>query len=563
MSDLDTHVLLRAFVDELVRCGIRHACTSPGSRSTPLVLALVRDGRLQVHSHVDERAAAFFALGIAKATGTPAAITCTSGTAAANFMPAVVEAHEAGVPLLVLTADRPPELREVGAGQAVDQLKLYGGAVRWFFEVGTHDAGAEPWMRALACRAVHATLGANGRPGPVHLNFPLREPLVAPAELPAGRGGRPGGAPWLARETAPAAIADLSDWVAAHPRGVVVAGRAERGQPALAEALARFAAAAGWPLLADPLSWARRGPAAIAHYDALLRDDGFAAQQRPTAVLRVGDLPTSKPLRAWLSALDADQRAFDPEGVWHDPDSTLAAVLGADPVATLAAVAAGHRDPSWLDGWTSADASAASAIDGALGDNLGEPRVARELCALLPHDATLFVASSMPVRDVETFMAARADPPRVLAHRGANGIDGTVSAAFGAAAASDGPVALLIGDVALAHDLGGLLAAKRLGLALTIVLVDNNGGGIFEFLPVAGAVDAFEDHVATPTGLNAERVAALFDLAYVAPTDAGGLASAITAALATDNTNLIHVRTDRKRNVAEHRSVWQAVRDRA
>jgi 2-succinyl-5-enolpyruvyl-6-hydroxy-3-cyclohexene-1-carboxylate synthase len=559
MNDLDTHVLLRAFADELVRSGIRHACTSPGSRSTPLVLALVRDGRLRMHSHVDERAAAFFALGIAKATGVPAVITCTSGTAAANFLPAVVEAHEAGVPLLVLTADRPPELREVGAGQAVDQLKLYGSAVRWFFEVGTHDASAEPWMRTLACRAVHATLGANGRPGPVHLNFPLREPLVAPAELPPGQGGRPGGAPWLARRAAPAAPADdLADWIAAHPHGVVVAGRAERDQPALAEALARFATAAGWPLLADPLSWARRGSAAIAHYDALLRAQSFAA----TAVLRAGDLPTSKPLRAWLAGLDAEQLAFEPAGVWHDPDATLWTVLGADPAATLDALAGRVQpgDPDWLQAWTTADAAAAGAIDEALGDALGEPRVARELCALLPHDATLFVASSMPVRDVETFMATRADPPRVLAHRGANGIDGTVSAALGAAAASDGPVALLIGDVALAHDLGGLLAATRLGLELTIVLVDNEGGGIFEFLPVAGATDAFEEHVATPTGLDAERVADLFGLTYVEPTDAASFADAVRGA---SGATLIHVRTDRKANVAEHRAVWEAVRNRA
>jgi 2-succinyl-5-enolpyruvyl-6-hydroxy-3-cyclohexene-1-carboxylate synthase len=556
-SDLDTHVLLRAFADELVRSGVRHACTSPGSRSTPLVLALVRDGRLTVHSHVDERAAAFFALGIAKATGSPAVITCTSGTAAANFLPAVIEAHEAGVPLLVLTADRPPELREVGAGQAIDQLKLYGSAVRWFFEVGTHDASSEPWMRALASRAVHATLGAAGRPGPVHLNFGLREPLVAPVELPTGRGGRHDGAPWLARRRAPARADDLSDWVAANPHGVVVAGRAERDQPALAEALAQFAESAGWPLLADPLSWARRGRAAVAHYDALLRSTSFAA----TAVLRVGDLPTSKPLRAWLAALDADQLAFEPAGVWHDPEATLTAVLEADPVATLAVpVSAG--DPAWLQGWTAADARAASAIDETLGDALGEPRVARELMALLPHDATLFVASSMPVRDVETFAAVRADPPRVLAHRGANGIDGTVSAAFGAAAAGDGPVALLIGDVALAHDLGGLLAAKRLGLAVTIVLVDNDGGGIFEFLPVAGAVDAFEEHVATPTGLGAERLAELFGLDYTAPSDPGAFAEAVTHAVASSHTTLVHVRTDRKANVTEHRAVWEAVRSR-
>src|SRR6266513_1991196 len=179
-----TYAPLQAFVDELARCGMTHAVTSPGSRNAPLALSLAGDPRLRAVSVLDERSAGFFALGMAKATGRPVAVTCTSGSAAANLLPAVVEAHEARVPLLVLTADRPPELRETGAGQAIDQLKLYGSATRWFFEVGTHDVSAEPWMRALACRAVHATLGAAGRCGPVHLNFPLREPLVAPAELP-------------------------------------------------------------------------------------------------------------------------------------------------------------------------------------------------------------------------------------------------------------------------------------------------------------------------------------------------------------------------------------------
>ena len=241
-------------------------------------------------------------------------------------------------------------------------------------------------------------------------------------------------------------------------------------------------------------------------------------------------------------------------------------MLGADPAATLDALSARAQ---------AADAGMARSVDrGRHGRGRRDRRarsattwasraIARELTALLPHDATLFVASSMPVRDVETFMAARADPPRVLAHRGANGIDGTVSAAFGAAAAGDGPVALLIGDVALAHDLGGLLAATRLGIALTIVLVDNGGGGIFEFLPVAGATDAFEEHVATPTGLDPERIAALFGLAYSAPADTAAFAAAVTAALASDGTTLVHVRTDRKDNVAEHRAVWEAVRNRA
>src|SRR4051794_15737350 len=237
----DTHLLLRAFADELVRCGVTHACTSPGSRNTPLLLALARDGRLETSSHIDERSGGFFALGVGKATGRPAVLCCTSGTAAAEYLPAVVEAHEAGVPLLVLTADRPPELRQVGAGQAIDQLKLYGDAVRWFFEVGTgHEASDERlrWMRSLACRAVWAATAA--RPGPVHLNFPFREPLVPHGPLPPDPlPGRPGGAPWLARPAATPRVSELP----AGRRPVVVAGRAER-DPALGVAVAAFAARA-------------------------------------------------------------------------------------------------------------------------------------------------------------------------------------------------------------------------------------------------------------------------------------------------------------------------------
>jgi 2-succinyl-5-enolpyruvyl-6-hydroxy-3-cyclohexene-1-carboxylate synthase len=580
-SAANTYELLGAFVDELARCGMRDACTSPGSRCTPLVLTLAREPRLRCHSHIDERCSGFFALGLAKASGLPVAIACTSGTAVAELLPAVVEAHEARVPLIVLSADRPPELRDSGAGQTIDQLKIFGGFVKWFFEVGNHAATAERvrWMRTLACRVYWQTL--QGRPGVVHLNFPLREPLVSEEPVPVSGGARPDSLPLVtrsrARQLAPEDARSLAVPVAACHRGVVVAGRHERDTP-LGEAAAGFCARAGWPLLADPLSGARRGEAAVAHYDALLRDPSFAAGARPDIVLRVGDLPTSKPLRAWLAGMrDVPQTVLDPEDCWQDPDSTLCRVFALEPAATLAALEAPSADPDWLAGWRSADERANEAILGVLGaSRLSEPAVAAELGMLLPEQATLFVASSMPVRDIETFWPVREDPPRVLCNRGANGIDGTVSSAFGAAAASDGPVVLLIGDVALAYDIGGLLASSRLELKLTIVLLNNEGGGIFDFLPIAGAEmgreatpgaidgtgdtqDIYTHHIATPTGLDFAKAAALYGLGHETVTNLSSFRAALERALATPRSTIVEARTERDANVELHRRVWSAV----
>jgi 2-succinyl-5-enolpyruvyl-6-hydroxy-3-cyclohexene-1-carboxylate synthase len=561
MTATDSYLLLRALCDELARCGLEHACTSPGSRCAPIVLSLAREPRITCWSHIDERCAAFFALGAAKASGRPVAITCTSGTAAANFAPAVIEASQARVPLIVLTADRPPELREVGAGQTIDQLKLYSDAVKWFFEIGVHDASPQRlrWIRTLACRAYWTAI--DGPPGPVHLNFPLREPLVLDGSLPDDRTGRDGEHPYVIFNRPP----QRPPSGGAYPYGrvLVVAGRHERDRDAAAR-LAQFAAKAQIPLLADPLSGARSGPAAIAHYDLLLRDPGFADGHRPQFVLRVGDLPTSKPLRAWLAGLDAVQIAIDPDDTWHDPDSVVGMRVSA-PYRTLieglSSVDMISTEPGWLGSWRAADAVAADAIDDALADKLSEPLVAARLGELLPAQATLFVASSMPVRDVEEFFGVRVreDVPRVLSNRGANGIDGTVSSAFGAAATGAGPVVLLTGDVALAHDIGGLLAARRLGLAITIVVLNNDGGGIFHFLPVAGEVDAFERHVATPHGLDLARVAGLYGCDYELPETSGDLESALQGALGSETTTIIEVRTDRAENLALHRRVADAV----
>ena len=558
MTATDTYTLLRAFCDELARCGLEHACTSPGSRSTPIVLSLVREPRIRCWSHIDERCSGFFAVGAAKASGRPVAVTCTSGTATANLAPAVIEAQQARVPMIVLTADRPPELRDVGAGQTIDQVKLYGDAVKWFVEVGVHDATDDRlrWIRALACRAFWTSV--EGRPGPVHLNFPLREPLILSSPLQDDDSGRADGRPWVRR--VPVTPPPAGALTALPGRGIVVAGRHERDRW-LGAAAARFAERAGYPLLADPLSGARHGPAAIAHYDVILRDERFAHEMQPELVIRIGDLPTSKPLRTWLASLDdTEQVALDPEGAWQDPAAVVSVSDPGDPAAALEAHAPETPpDPDWLAAWRRADDDTADVIADALGDELSEPLVARCLGEWLPPDATLFVASSMPIRDVELFFAARELAPHVASNRGANGIDGTVSSAFGTAAVSDGPVVLLIGDVALAHDIGGLLAARRLDLAVTIVLLNNDGGGIFHFLPVAGESDGFEEHVATPHGLDFSHAAALYGLDYERPASVAALRQAVEAAVSHHRTTIVEVRTDREQNLALHRRIADAV----
>lgn len=559
-----TFAPLAALVDELARCGLRHAVASPGSRNAPLLLTLAEESRIATHSVLDERSAGFVALGIAKAGGRPVALTCTSGTAAANLLPAIVEAHEARVPLIVLTADRPPELRDVGAGQAIDQVKLYGGAVKWFVEVGSHEPTRATAIhhRALACRAYHTAAG--GRPGAVHLNLPLREPLAPvpdePGLDPDVWAGRPDGRPWLVRREpslAPdaATVHDLADRIACSPRGAIVAG-SDAGD--VAAPAARLAAAAGWPLLSEPTSGARCGTHdrshVIAHYDASLRGDDFAAAHRPDLVLRLGDTPTSKPLRAWLA--EAAQIVLDPHAVWHEPTRTAEETIGADPALTCRAVAEAlegrspARDAAWLASWLDADALVTPAL--AAAPDPFEPKAYASVAEMLPDGATLFVSSSMPIRYVETFLASSPKRLRVLSNRGANGIDGVVSSAVGAALAGAGaPCCLLIGELALLHDLGGLIAARDLDVRLTIVCANNGGGGIFEFLPVAEHARSadYERLIATPRPVDLAHVAALSGLPHVVAR------TAEEAATAAMEPGLIEVPLDRTSAVERQREV--------
>jgi 2-succinyl-5-enolpyruvyl-6-hydroxy-3-cyclohexene-1-carboxylate synthase len=570
-----TYAPLQALVDELHRCGMRFAVTSPGSRNAPLALTLAAHEGIECVSVLDERSAGFAALGMAKASGRPVAVTCTSGTAAANLHPAVCEAREARVPLIALTADRPPELREVGAGQSIDQLKLYGDAVKWFVEVGSHQPGRETAVhhRALACRAFWTAAG--GRPGPVHLNFPLREPLApVPEQLPAEDwAGRPGGRPWTElREHAGAPDANdvqrLAERAARTPRGAIVCGPgadagASPGDTAEspAEAAARLAALTGWPLLAEPTSGVRCGEHdrshVVAHYDVLLRSERFAAAHLPELVVRLGDMPTSKPLRAWLAA--APQVVIDPHGAWHEPTRTAELFLQAAAGPACAALAGAlemrtaEREPRWLESWRAADALVSPALEAA--DDGFEAKLLASLEPAVPDDALLWLSSSMPVRDVEACFPSSPKRLRFLANRGANGIDGVVSSAVGAALGGGLPTFLLAGELAVLHDLGGLIAAAGAGASLTIVCVNNGGGGIFDFLPVAEHADPelYERHIATPAGIELERVAALAGLPHTRADTPAELRAAVGAP------GLVEVRTDRARNVALHRELAERV----
>jgi 2-succinyl-5-enolpyruvyl-6-hydroxy-3-cyclohexene-1-carboxylate synthase len=566
--------LASAFAEELARGGLRRAVVSPGSRSTPLAVALWRQAEIEVTVIVDERSAAFFALGAAQASAEPVALLCTSGTALANYHPAVCEADESGLPLLVLSADRPPELRGIGAGQTIDQIKTFGSSVRWFCEVGTHLADDDGLLhyRSVACRALAAARGET-RPGPVHLNLPWREPLAPvavegavtathPLAL-AGREGRPLTA--VTRiDLEPSSF--LLDEVAGHIgdaiSGVIIAGR--QLDPELREPLTHLARVSGFPILAEPTSQLRCGPhdrsQVISAYDLLLRDERFARAVVPELVLRFGEMPTSKPLRAWLSASGADQIVVDPYGGWNEPSRRAAAILRADPTELAAGWAARLEGEQRAapEQWIAAERAARGALEAELrGDSpVSEPALHLALGRAHRDGDLVYTASSMPIRDQESFLAAEAADVAFLCNRGANGIDGLVSAGIGAALASGRSTTIVTGDLGLLHDIGGLAALRDVTTPVRIVVIDNDGGGIFHFLPQEQALDGaeFEALLGTPRGVDAAKAAALFDLPH---TRLESLAD-LPAALAT-GTGLIEIKTDRHTNVAAHRGATTAV----
>ena len=559
--------LARVLVDELARCGLAEAVVAPGSRSTPLALALVAHPGIRVHVRVDERSASFLALGLARASRRPVAVVCTSGTAAANFHPAVMEADESGVPLLVLTADRPPELRGTGANQTVDQIGLYGGAVRMFAEVGTPDPapGMVAYWRSLSCRAWAAAQG--GRPGPVHLNVAFRDPLTP--DQPAGGGpewsmpldGRGDGGPWISRpgphtEPAPHVLPDVE-------RGVIVCGDGDY-DPVPFLALAELT---GWPLLAEPTSNARRS-GAISTSRQLLAVPGFVDAHTPELVVSVGKPNLSRQILAYLRR--AERHVVVTSSTVGDAAAGLLNDFS-DPVRTATDVVAAVAPPAglnwdepartdWSRSWERAEAIARAAVDGVLDaeETLTEPRLARDLASQMTAGSLLFAGSSMPIRDLDATMRPRCGV-RLVGNRGVSGIDGTVSTAIGAALAhqseGEGHAYALLGDLALLHDQNGLIIGPgepRPDLA--IVVVNNDGGGIFSGLEQAGHPD-FERVFGTPHGVSMERVAAVADLPYTRVEWATDLPKALLG----EGLRIIEVCTQRAGSAALRRRLQDTV----
>ena len=541
------------FVDELAVQGVEYACVSPGSRSAPIAMALQRHPTIRVFVQIDERSGSFFGIGIAKATGKPVVLLSTSGTAAAEFHPAVVEAFHSRTPLIVITADRPPELRDVGANQAIDQQRLFGTAVRWFVDPGPPfeaPNAARVWRR-LAARAYSEALA-----GPVHVNLPFREPLVPPpGQVPSPAGESPQAMTTGRLQPSPDQVASVAAALRRAKRPLVVAGEMRDGER-LAGGLNRL----GVPLLAEPSSQLRRqeSGAAVESYEALLRA-GWSLQHGPDLVIRLGGTPTSKVLNSWLAAASAPTFLIDPHRQWRDEDQVASNVLVCDPQLLIESLPAADVG-AWRDEWLSAGKKATAAIAATLVSTpMHEGHIVRALAARISEGTQVFVGSSMPIRAADSFWPY-AKPGQVFyGNRGASGIDGLVSTGLGIAAArASQPTVLLLGDLSVYHDMNGLWALRRHGIKATVVVCDNNGGGVFNFLPQAQHTDVFEEIFATPLGLDFAQVARLYGMVFSPVSDRSGLEPAITDALGGQTPTMVVVRYRREDSVNGHRVSWEA-----
>lgn len=537
--------LAEVVLDELVRGGVRHVVIAPGSRSAALAIAAARHPDLSVTVQIDERSAAFYALGVGRATGVPAAVVTTSGSAVAHLHPAVVEADTGMVPLLLLTADRPPELHGTGANQTIEQANLFGNAVRFNGSIGPperRDAESRDW-RAVAARAVVAATH-----GPAHLNVAFREPVVPETDDGRDRdtpydldtGGRPDGGPWPTEPMAEVEAIRLDRRWSDPERGLVIVGDAPFVSVTEVD---RLAAMLGWPLVAEPTA-GHRPSQAISTVHHLVSDPAIADRIRPDVAVVVGRVNLSRPLSRWIESVP--RLVCDPRIVRAEPPAEVIAALPAVPEPVL-------RSGGWRRSWLDVEAVARRALDGWLDASpQTEMTVARDTADAVPDGGVLVAASSMPIRDLD--LAMRPGGPLVVSNRGASGIDGVVSTAYGVAAGTGRPVVVLTGDLALLHDSNGFLVDPRPDVVF--VVVNNDGGGIFSFLPQVRQVDVFERVFATPHGRSFEPLAAFHGIGYRQVEDVG---EAVRAACSAGGSWILEVAADRETNPAAHRALTAAV----
>jgi len=554
-----TATFCATLVDEWVRLGVAHAVVSPGSRSTPMAIALASNSKIALHVFHDERSASFAALGIGMQSGIPAVLLCTSGTAAAQFFAAVIEANYSHVPLLVCTADRPPELQGVGAPQTINQTNLYGTFVRKFIDVGLADDAKSSKWRTIARDAFSATVGVNR--GPCHVNLPFREPLVGIAgSLPVADSHSP---VRMSADVATASERKKLSLALRAERGIIIAGNGI-DQPRF---ILELAAKLKWPVFADSRSNCRvapessHGATVVSCADVVLRHQPSAESLNPTVVLRVGDPPVSKVVNQWLATCGAEQIAVTQQPSLVDPDKVVTTHIVGSFIELFMEMSRGadsRSETDWIGAWKRCEINARTALDEELSK---QTRLTEPLCAVTVSEAiaagtNLVVSSSMPVRDLEWFAPPR-DGVRVFSNRGVNGIDGVVSTAVGVALSSKSPTALLIGDIAMLHDSNGLLNLIRRDAQLKIIVIDNEGGGIFSFLPQAQAMegDQFEQLFGTPHSVDFAALAKTHGIAFTWV----ATAEELRRELANSDTSIIGVRTDRSKNVDDHNALYSAV----
>ncbi|MBC1937638.1 2-succinyl-5-enolpyruvyl-6-hydroxy-3-cyclohexene-1-carboxylic-acid synthase [Listeria grandensis] len=561
---------LAAFIEELVQAGVKEAVISPGSRSTPIALLMAEHPTLKIYVDVDERSAGFFALGIAKASKRPVVLLCTSGTAAANYFPAVAEANLSQVPLLILTADRPHELRNVGAPQAMDQVRLFGTHVKDFTDMAMPENSTEMLRFAKWHGSKAVDIAMNAPRGPVHLNFPLREPLMPilePSPFAVTEKKRRHVHIYYTHEVLEDAVIAQIIEACAGKRGVFVAGPLDK--KAFSPKLVTLAEQIGWPILADPLSQLRSygalSDAVIDQYDAILQEEEARTALRPEVVIRFGAMPVSKPLMKWLEALeDVMFYVVDPGAAWKDPIKAVTNMIHCDEHFLVGALTDGWQDktaPDWAASWKTLNAKVKTVISAHMEtlDVLDEGKLVYDLREWIPEKAGLFIGNSMPIRDVDTYFAQVDKQIRMLANRGANGIDGVISSALGASL-TEQPMYLLIGDLSFYHDMNGLLMAKKYGLNLTIIVVNNNGGGIFSFLPQASEPKYFETLFGTGADIDFRYAAALYEGDFHEVRNWDELHDAFDQAHFHKGLDIIEVKTNRYENVDSHRALWEAIK---
>jgi 2-succinyl-5-enolpyruvyl-6-hydroxy-3-cyclohexene-1-carboxylate synthase len=561
---------IAAFVAELTKTGVKDVVISPGSRSTPMALVMSEHPDLRIHVQVDERCASFYALGIAKASKKPVALLCTSGTAAANYYPAVIEASISRVPLIVLTADRPHELRDVGAPQAIDQIHLYGKNVKWFVEMAPPENSVEMIRYARTVCARAAATASSYPAGPVHLNFPFREPLIPIMDEGLFEvGEREGG--YIDIHSGHLSLSaemfrEIGHDLSSYRKGIIICGQMESVE--FADEVMALAAKLQFPIIADPLSQLRSGEHSgtyiIDAYDTFLRNEEAQEVLQPEVIIRFGAMPISKALTIFVkNNREARQLVIDSGGGWREPSLLASNMLYCDETVfcknvreTVEAV----NNSTYFDTWKSVNALTKEKLaEVSKVKELSEGKLFHQLAEMLPEGSTLFVGNSMPIRDLDSFFLFNNKKIKVMANRGANGIDGVVSTALGAAAVSAQPCYLVLGDLTFYHDMNGLLAAKLYQLNITILLINNNGGGIFSFLPQANEPKHFETLFGTPLDLDFSHAVKMYNGKFDVISDWAHFSDVFIENQSIPGLKVMEIRTARDRNLIEHRNLWKSV----